>query len=1043
MIPLNYLSRRLCLVALLTLTLAPSARADWNIDPETKYYITCNYAPNGFIGLGSEQGSTYDLYYQTKSSVPTADGYWYIAKDGEGYTFRNVMTSQYLSWTETYNQTQCKYLTLVDRVGGDTERWTLTEGNGFVSVRSVAQPSYQWNLRKSTYMMGCYESSTTDTNEQFNILDDMGNPISFSEGEDGGEEDSPYLSHGDEMLYLRGSDSTVLVVPRDYVVDYTYGGSLFEATLVDGESLVEKPVVDVSETLPEDAPGFASFKFNNKYNSQLFADSECETPGEDALTLSVGCIGKWLTASFTLRDEGGKAYVGTVRQRSKKTRQSYAEPVTYRLTKPGWTELRLREDEGVYSRETGDYGREVSVTVDFLTDHPTGQYGVPRVDITLSNTGAWNSSNWISSKTSYQEATITIDGGGVYPDLEATPIQIKGRGNTTWSDSYKSKNPYHFKFDEKHKPLGMKNGKHWILLSNKQYGSMTTNAMGHKIGNLLETAATNHIVPVELYINGSYRGSYDFTERIGFSNNSVDIEDESSAAMIEMDTYADETIYKTNAYGLPAKIHSPDVGEEGVTLTASDIIGDYNLMMASVYTGTDEYLHRVDANYLARYLLACELMDNLELMHPKSAFLYSENVTDGLNAEGDDETPWVFGPMWDCDWGFGYEHSFNYYTEDAELDYYNYIQSFYGDLRYNSTEVDRLTYELMYRFVNEGGLDELKDYCQEYYDYAASAFNHNLSNETSERDGNDYATTTSNSQSWFSTRAAYILSKLTPYDIEEGDSSGDDDEEESSAADHMGDVNDDGTVGVGDLVSTLNHLAGQPNDTFLSARSDLNSDGLTDEEDTQLLEEMIMSQTPSASRNMGMPASDVTLRMAALLTREPDSVTELPFYVCADEGDYSGLQMDLQLPEGVDFYGLSLPSELEDMEVSYALMDGGKYRLLVYAPGNVRLPSETATLELRIGTNEEMSGIVSLTGVSASTSLGEEERVASTGCRLNVCEATGDTTGEDSEEEDGINSPSASGKAGEAEAIYDLSGRRVFDTSRHGIYIMKGKKIMR
>ncbi|MCD8301517.1 MAG: Ig-like domain-containing protein [Prevotellaceae bacterium] len=1106
----------------ITLLLNAPAYAGWNIQSGKQYYITCNYT-SGFVALGSYQGSSYDVYYQTAPATPTSDGYWYISKGSEGYVFQNCASGQYLSWTSEYNTDKCKYLTLTDEVSGTDEEWTITQGSGFVSIRSVAQPNYQFNLRTSTYMMGCYKSTSNDYNEQFNIYDSSGAAIVYSEidsyvesitieaeqaeieegeslqlhatvspsdatdpsviwsssdesvatvsksglvtalsqgkttitatandghGATGSIEisvkKSSYVEHSDEMLYLRRADSTMLMIPCDYVTDYSYSGSLFTATLVDGADLTLWSIVEVSEDTPADLPAFSSYKFNNKYNSQVFTDVESDNPGKDTISLSVGCIGKWLTASFQLTAEGTKAWVDGVRQQSKKTRQSFANPVTYELTNSYWQTLRLKmEADGTYTREYADYSRKVTVSVDFLSDHPTSQYGVPRIDITLSNTGSWSSSNWIgkNGKSYYETASIAIDGAGVFPDMESTPIQIKGRGNTTWSDSYRSKNPYHFKFSTKQKPLGMKSGKHWILLSNKQTGSMTTNAMGHKVGNLLETAGTNHVVPVELYINGSYRGSYDLTERIGFSNNSIDLDDDTYAAMIEMDTYTDETIYKSNAYSLPAKIHIPDIGEEGVTLTSSQIISDFNSMVSAVHTGTDSFLHQVDPDYLARYLLACEYIVNCELDHPKSVFLYSENVTDELNADGDDETPWIYGPIWDCDWAFGYENTKSYYIYDADLDLYSYLKKngtskgvagqFFSALRYNSTAVDRIYYELMYNFVNKGGLDELVDYCDEYYSFAASAFQHNSSNETSERDGTNYATMATNSKSWFSKRATYILGTLTPYDITD-----EEEEEDTNTSDKMGDVNDDGAVSVSDLVCVLNYLAGLENETFISSRADTDSNGEIDDLDVELLCDTIMERQSDINRNLHLPTADISLQMENTACL-PNSDGSLPLTLSVDEGQYSALQMDLHLPEGVELDGVTLPSELSDMNSRSKLIEDGKYRVIIYGDGSCLLPEEPSTFHFKLQTGEAVSGYAYITGVLASTSLGEEQRLPCTGCSLIVTDdAAGIRNARDKEE-----TPNSTNGI-----IYDLSGRRVSDAQaaqRHGIYIINGKKVVR
>ncbi len=597
-----------------------------------------------------------------------------------------------------------------------------------------------------------------------------------------------YLEHGERMLFLRLAGGKVLAIPRDYVAHYECSQRLFSATLVDGAPLKVQTLAEVSEESPDDVPAFSSFKFENKYNSQLFTDAVCANPEEDLIDLSVGCIGKWLTASFKFTTEDTRAFVNGEQQYSGRTRQSFASPVTYEITNDCCQELKLKQnDDGSLSREYTAYVISVTVHVDFLTDHPTGEYGVPRIDITLSDTSAWSENNWIGmhGKSYYEEATITIDGAGVYSDMAETPILIKGRGNTTWSNNFQSKNPYHFKFESKHRPLDMKSGKHWVLLSNKQLGSMTTNAVGHKICNLLETVGTNHIVPVELYINGSYRGNYNLTESVGFRSNSIDLDDDSHAAMIEMDVVDDESIYYNNVYGLAVKIHKPEIGEDATTLDSTTILQDFNRMMLSAQTGTDDYLHSVNASSLARYLLANEYMCNLELAHPKSVFVYSENVTDSIVRDGDDdETPWVFGPTWDFDWAYGYRNK-EYFVYSIDRDYYETLLSegtsqgaageFFGALRFNSVEVDSIYYGLMYRFTYNGGLDELLDYCDEYYAFVKQSFEHNMENETTERDSTDYALLTEDCKSWLDQRAAYVLSTLTPYEVPDPDPDPEDD----------------------------------------------------------------------------------------------------------------------------------------------------------------------------------------------------------------------------------------------------------------------------
>ena len=579
-------------------------------------------------------------------------------------------------------------------------------------------------------------------------------------------------------LYVQSLGDTLTVIPSEYVVGYSKCADGIHVILYTGKTLVIPEAESITQECPYELPGFMSYRFRKAHNDQLFHSVEAsdEELLQDTLHISVAQIGKYLTATFLLTDADATAWVGSVRQESMVTRQRMAAPVTYTIGHENWRQLQIQQDESEeISYRYVPFGRQVTVCVDFLTDHPTGTYklySVPRIDITTA-TGSVP-----TSKTTYISGTITINGCGVYPDMPATDILIKGRGNTSWSSSTGSKNSYHFKFAEKQSPLGMTSGRHWILLGNKQTGSMLCNALEQKASALAGCAGTCHVVPVELYINGRYRGSYNLTEKVGFYNNSVSIGDESCAAMLELDTYTDEPIWSTNAYGISTKIHDPDFEEDDslLSITHEDVINDWDDATQTLrYGGSEDYTGRFDVDYLVSFLFANELCYNTELQHPKSVFLYSENVLDeGFRLTGIDETPWIFGPMWDCDWSFGYQMgSSEYFVNRAESGYYSIwlrlkLGGFWYTLRYKSQAVDKAYFTLWHNFMNDGRLQELIDYVQDYYDYAAPSLKHNSQSVVNEKDGTNYATLVTRAASWFRQRANYVYDRLNYYDVDDG-----------------------------------------------------------------------------------------------------------------------------------------------------------------------------------------------------------------------------------------------------------------------------------
>lgn len=397
------------------------------------------------------------------------------------------------------------------------------------------------------------------------------------------------------------------------------------------------------------------------------------------------------------------------------------------------------------------FGREYRVHVDWLTDRAEQ---VPRIDIDIEN------GEMVWSKDFYLNATITIDGAGVFPSMEPTPVQIKGRGNSSWSSWAWDKNPYRLKFEEKQKPFGLTKGKNWVLLANKQSGSMTSNAIGMKAACLVGTAGANHIVPVELYMNGEYRGSYNFTEKVGFSNNSIDLDDETGAALLELDSYYDETYkFHSSPYGLPVNIKEPDFSEGGTHLTQQMIEDDFNAFMQTLKNGK-EIAGMVDIDMLGRFLMVNDLILNLEPHHPKSTFLYKEFV-------GNSDSKFVFGPVWDLDWAFGYEMSRSYFQSDYISSYWNArtmeSTQFVKDLRNVSKQLDKVYYQLWVQFRKQA-LQELIDYCDDYYAYVRPSLEHNA---TMWGDGTGYARTTENAKKWLKRRADGIFNRLTAYDVDD------------------------------------------------------------------------------------------------------------------------------------------------------------------------------------------------------------------------------------------------------------------------------------
>lgn len=616
----------------------------------------------------------------------------------------------------------------------------------------------------------------------------------------------------------------------------------------------------------------------------------------------------------------------------------------------------------VYEHRWVPFGRNTTVEVDWLTDKSKN---VPTINLFIENNAM------PADKETYLNAQIKISGNGVFSDFTGD-VMIKGRGNTSWQGKY-GKSPYRLKFATSVKPFGLTKGKNWVLLANNQDNSMMTNAVAMKIAKMAGTAGANDIIPVELYMNGQYWGSYNFTQHVGLSNNSIDLADETNATLIELDSYYDEDYkFRDLSYYLYVNLKDPDIaalvdGKERFSLIQSD----FNNFTAAVKEGP-EYANLVDVDMLARYLFVNELVLNLELGHPKSAFLYKEDLL-AMHSR------YVFGPVWDFDWAYGYEGSHNYCVSDPEVNYYDkltsgYGKSFFKDLRHNSEEVKRACYQVWTDFM-DNHLEELKDFISEYYTYAQPSFENN---NTKWGDGDQYATIAENMHNWLVERAHYVYNNMETFDLS------------TPLPIEIGDVNQDGAITMADVVCVMNYILGQENDTFDFAQADADANSEITINDVVHIIALVMNQPADLTRHLRLPLAEVSLQPSSFAIA-PGIPATLPLVLHIAEGSYSALQADINLPEGMTLDNVTL-AELPDVQVQVSELSEGTYRIALHSRNGEALPTGKTVLSLDVTTDRmipQTERVVSLSNAQIADTLGEDNRIAPRSTNFNLSTANG------------------------------------------------------
>lgn len=237
--------------------------------------------------------------------------------------------------------------------------------------------------------------------------------------------------------------------------------------------------------------------------------------------------------------------------------------------------------------------------------------------------------------------------------LEDSSTGVRGRGNASWGFP---KKPYRLKFSEKRSPLNAPaKAKKWTLISNYGDKTLMRNILAFEVSRRMGMDYTPYCHPVDLILNGEYKGCYQLCDQIEVAPNRVDItemetsdtsgENITGGYLIEIDAYAyGESSMFTSNRGTPVTIKSPD--DEKIVEAQSRYIKDfYNAMEASVFASnyTDQqngYRKYLDLDSFLRYFLVGELAGNTDTYW--SVYMYKDRSSGKLYT----------GPVWDYDLAF-------------------------------------------------------------------------------------------------------------------------------------------------------------------------------------------------------------------------------------------------------------------------------------------------------------------------------------------------------------------------------------------------------
>lgn len=230
---------------------------------------------------------------------------------------------------------------------------------------------------------------------------------------------------------------------------------------------------------------------------------------------------------------------------------------------------------------------------------------------------------------------------------------VRGRGNASWTFP---KKPYRLKFDKKQQLLDAPaKAKKWTLINNYGDKTLMRNIVAFELSRRLGLSYTPYATPVDVVLNGEYKGCYQLCDQIEVDENrvnitemepsDVDMPNLSGGYLIEIDAYATgETSYFISNTGIPVTIKSPD--EDEIVAAQSQYITDFfNAMENSAFSSSfaDEekgYRKYLDLDSFLKHFIVGELSGNTDTYW--SVYMTKDRDSDKLYT----------GPVWDFDLAF-------------------------------------------------------------------------------------------------------------------------------------------------------------------------------------------------------------------------------------------------------------------------------------------------------------------------------------------------------------------------------------------------------
>ena len=303
------------------------------------------------------------------------------------------------------------------------------------------------------------------------------------------------------------------------------------------------------------------------------------------------------------------------------------------------------------------------------------------------------------SKEEYSSGTIKIEDD--FYELLQSSIELRGRGNTTWSFP---KKPFQLKFENPKEVLGMSDARKWIFLAHYSDKSLLRTEVAFSLSRYSRLNWTPKSKFIELILNQEYHGVYQVVEKIEAVEYRVN---NGQGFLLEVNRPnrigPTDIYFQSNHYHYTIK--QPDVvtGDVNYTLIQDYIETVEDIIFSESFPNTTQsYADFIDSDSFVDWFIIHEVTKNAESAWSSSCYL---NYVPGEKLN--------MGPVWDFDLSLG-----NSYNDRSVQGFVIKEKGWYAQLFKDSVFVHGVKNRFDYFYENKDEFLSQIDACAAYLDDA-------------------------------------------------------------------------------------------------------------------------------------------------------------------------------------------------------------------------------------------------------------------------------------------------------------------------------------